>query len=517
MASTFGKSFAREFGKNTGKLVSNALYGDHWSTPYRRVGSGSSAASARAERARIEAESRAETARIEANARAAIEHQNQLNLLDSAVIENVDKLNGIQIPRDKNGILQLLSMLSGQMKSIKLEKDSDEADIRNKYLFALVEKYRQCVFELQCLDPYDAHIAMYGQILEERVSEIEYEKTKKVLKTIYKWMAIVAGVLLFLFIPMDGGNKDGSWNIPQYIIVLDVVVAAMLFISIPVIAITAKVKSKKKKQERIAQYIVEKTAPAQSSAPTSYEPNDSNKNPETKLESSLHATVNEKSSPAFEVEDGLDNSIFFDLNINNRIGAALSHIWHKYQNSVDSEIISRRPIFAADGVQDSILFVGVNPSFDPEDDNRFLENDDQQSLLYGSFYGRKDSPVYFKRLEMFAAELGKTYTHINLLYARENDRNKLLETNPDFIREQLELTYETIVKINPKAVVFFTDFCKKLIFGPGRWTDQSSFNPRSGSFILNGTNIPIFFSEDVTTLDADSVDSLIYRMKELNL
>ena len=76
-------------------------------------------------------------------------HQNQLNLLDSAVIENVDKLNGIQIPRDKHGILQLLSMLSDQIKSIKLEKDSDEADIRNKYLFALVEKYRQCVFELQ--------------------------------------------------------------------------------------------------------------------------------------------------------------------------------------------------------------------------------------------------------------------------------------------------------------------------------------------------------------------------------
>jgi hypothetical protein len=32
---TFGKSFSREIGKNTGKWASNKLFGDKWSTPYR--------------------------------------------------------------------------------------------------------------------------------------------------------------------------------------------------------------------------------------------------------------------------------------------------------------------------------------------------------------------------------------------------------------------------------------------------------------------------------------------------
>jgi hypothetical protein len=32
---TFGKSFSRELGKNTGKWASNKLFGDKWSTPYR--------------------------------------------------------------------------------------------------------------------------------------------------------------------------------------------------------------------------------------------------------------------------------------------------------------------------------------------------------------------------------------------------------------------------------------------------------------------------------------------------
>ncbi|MGL5980809.1 MAG: hypothetical protein ACRCZY_08055 [Phocaeicola sp.] len=35
---TFEKSFTREIGKNTGKWVSNIVFGDGHSTPYRRVG-----------------------------------------------------------------------------------------------------------------------------------------------------------------------------------------------------------------------------------------------------------------------------------------------------------------------------------------------------------------------------------------------------------------------------------------------------------------------------------------------
>ena len=34
---TFGKSFSRELGKNSGKWVSNKLFGDSWSTPHRIV------------------------------------------------------------------------------------------------------------------------------------------------------------------------------------------------------------------------------------------------------------------------------------------------------------------------------------------------------------------------------------------------------------------------------------------------------------------------------------------------
>ena len=216
--------------------------------------------------------------------------------------------------------------------------------------------------------------------------------------------------------------------------------------------------------------------------------------------------------PTADYEDNVgyieseDASVFFDLDANNRICSALRRIWLKYRHTVPSEYIERRPIFAADGVEDCILFVGVNPSYSPDDDQRFIESSNKHSLLYGSFYQRDDAPPYFKALESFAGRCGKSYAHMNLLYVRENDRDALMKVNPDFIREQLELTYDTIALLKPKAILFFTDYCKNLIFGKGRWVNPETFN--NGHYILNGTDIPVIFCEDITSMSGSSLDNL---------
>jgi len=206
-----------------------------------------------------------------------------------------------------------------------------------------------------------------------------------------------------------------------------------------------------------------------------------------------------------------ESSIFFDLNENNRISDNLAKIWSKYSNSVDKEIINRKPIFSADGVKDSLLFVGINPSYEPSDDEIFLKSNDEKSLLYGSLYQRDDAPDYFKSLEAFSERVERGYTHTNLLYARENDRDFLLRTNSDFIREQLELTYDTIEKIKPVAIFFFGAICRNLIFGADRWV-----NPKTeidGRFILNGTEIPVFFTEDIAFLNESDKDKLLDKVR----
>src|SRR5690606_30798644 len=66
------------------------------------------------------------------------------------------------------------------------------------------------------------------------------------------------------------------------------------------------------------------------------------------------------------VEDNVvEESVFFDLNENERIEKRLSEIWNKYNGKINTQIINRKPIFSADGVNDSILFVGINPSYNP--------------------------------------------------------------------------------------------------------------------------------------------------------
>ena len=130
----------------------------------------------------------------------------------------------------------------------------------------------------------------------------------------------------------------------------------------------------------------------------------------------------------------------------------------------------------------------------------------RECRLYGSFYQRDDAPQYFKALESFAGRFGKSYAHMNLLYVRENDRDALMKVNPDFIREQLELTYDTIALLKPKVILFFTDYCKNLIFGKGRWVNPETFN--NGHYILNGTDIPVIFCEDITTMSGSSLDKL---------
>lgn len=470
----FENSFKRELGKNTGKFISNVVFGDKHSTPYRQVGSARQ--TAREERLRL-AEARAETeARVreqKACDRAQIERKNQLYAIDSAVFRNIDVLNSQSIPTEKPELLRMLSELSVQLKANKWESCGDEAAIRNKYTDALLEKYILCVNELKILDKNEPRLKHFNN-LEKK------EKRNRFFK------------------------KNGNWFFP--LIIISVALISAVFYYYPnllwvVLAIVIgwigfKIFNKIK-DERV-------------------------ENEHTKSDSTIFETPMTVKMPREEQTrkdipltteslNAEEDSRFIDLNENGRIERILALIWNKYERIIGGEILQRKPIFSADGVKDSILYVGVNPSYDPIDDQIFIASSDQHSLMYGSFFDYDDAPQYFKTLEEFASNADKAYTHINLLYARENNREILLSLNHDFIREQLELSYETITKIAPVAIVFFSDYCKNLIFGADRWVDPKT--ETNGHYLLRGTNIPIFFSDDITVMDQSSRNSLLKKIK----
>lgn len=198
----FGDSFKREVGKNTGKLVSNLVFGDKHSTPYRRVDGGGSS-SVRAEAAQVRAEAaRIQAAALEEKTRAKIEKQEKddLNILDGAVLKNVDIVLQTPIPQDEAGLVNLMSIWSAQLSGSKWDYMSAEGKIRNQFPDALMEKYKQCTLVLKSIAPTHAMIQYYDNVLTEASNRREKAQKKVLMKRIWKIVGISIGVLVGIFI-----------------------------------------------------------------------------------------------------------------------------------------------------------------------------------------------------------------------------------------------------------------------------------------------------------------------------
>ena len=197
-----GDSFKREVGKNTGKFVSNLVFGDKHSTPYRRVdGGGSSSVRAEAAQARAEA-ARIQAAALEEKTRVEIEKQEKddLNILDGAVLKNVDIVLQTPIPQDEAGLVNLMSIWSAQLSGSKWDYMSAEGKIRNQFPDALMEKYKQCTLVLKSIAPTHAMIQYYDNVLTEASNRREKAQKKVLMKRIWKIVGISIGVLVGIFI-----------------------------------------------------------------------------------------------------------------------------------------------------------------------------------------------------------------------------------------------------------------------------------------------------------------------------
>ena len=198
----FGDSFKREVGKNTGKFVSNLVFGDKHSTPYRRVdGGGSSSVRAEAAQARAEA-ARIQAAALEEKTSAEIEKQKKddLNLLDGAVLKNVDIVLQTPIPQDEGGLTNLMSIWAAQLSGSKWDYMSAEGKIRNQFPDALMEKYKQCTMILKSIAPAHAMIQYYDNVLTEASNRREKAKRKILMRRIWKIVGIFVLIVIIFFI-----------------------------------------------------------------------------------------------------------------------------------------------------------------------------------------------------------------------------------------------------------------------------------------------------------------------------
>lgn len=140
---SFTSSLGRELGKNTGKYVSNKVFGDKWSTPYR-VSATAEVAKSKVTQAKIQAE--AESARIREQERV------ELEKIDRDILLSISK---IQFNSDKSKIHQVLTEMCSLLESYQDTKIKKAAKA----------KIRDGVFKLKQINANEEHV-YFQNILE---------------------------------------------------------------------------------------------------------------------------------------------------------------------------------------------------------------------------------------------------------------------------------------------------------------------------------------------------------------
>lgn len=286
---------------------------------------------------------------------------------------------------------------------------------------------------------------------------------------------------------------------------------------IAVMALFAYITWRRKRKQRvmleIAAFEAQKEREAyETSADASVEsPTESFSQPITEepAESSVEEAIEDT---ATNVEYNKEDESPASLNQENRIDNRLSEIWNRYIGVVTEDFMFRKPVYNEHGDQNMVLFVSLNPTDEELSGVELLRSPSGKNLYYPSY--DQPSPIneFVERQRQFALNLGLNHGHLNLLYAHENDRNKLVHANPDFIREQLEVTYESIRMMEPKVIVFLSDYCHNLVYGTDRWTRPST----KGNYdVLNGTEIPVLFIDDLTKISPDELERIQQEVERL--
>jgi len=183
------------------------------------------------------------------------------------------------------------------------------------------------------------------------------------------------------------------------------------------------------------------------------------------------------------------------------------NIWDKYN------ISERVPLFYPDLKQQSILFVGLNPSFSLKGFNKSLKGTEYERKLnrLDEFYSYKnlkkdkikdyqkiemysrEKHPYFNRFREISKEINIDWEHIDLLLIRNTNQKeveKLIKSNKDFFDKQIELMIDFVKRqLNPIAIIVENAFASKLI----QAEINLDFDNNYGTY-LTDKKVPIFYS-----------------------
>ena len=220
---------------------------------------------------------------------------------------------------------------------------------------------------------------------------------------------------------------------------------------------------------------------------------------------------------------------------------SIKKIWEdssmtKWNNPICEDILKRGVVLQDKISMNSILFIGINPSFNKEKGLRNNDFNNDNDGFYNNDDGHIDRNSYFKKFREISKEVNSDWAHTDLLFFRETNQkfvNQLLnlEIGKEFIKKQLEISKQIIIQAKPKVIIVSNALARDLmgIFIKGEENIEISepsmkfkfkFDDDLGTHkIINQKeleNIPVFFTSMLTgqrALDLGSYKRLIWHIK----
>lgn len=193
---TFGKSFAREIGKNTGKWASNKVFGNTGhATPHRIVresGGSSSMSNANIEKDKLELEKkrlRAEESRKD---------EEELTKARNSVDEKIEQVETIKFPKNEEEITDKLNQLKLRLKSGKWSDGNEKDKAFNPLMDAYLAKFEEGIDILSSVNDSSVYLKKYHNDLKE--FKKKKFKQKKGTGIIFMILLIVGSIVSLLII-----------------------------------------------------------------------------------------------------------------------------------------------------------------------------------------------------------------------------------------------------------------------------------------------------------------------------
>lgn len=220
----------------------------------------------------------------------------------------------------------------------------------------------------------------------------------------------------------------------------------------------------------------------------------------------------------------------------NRLNDKIIQLWERNAGPK-----TRFPMLYPEMSSNSLLFIGLNPSFSERGFRRILADTQFKNIDPHKLYDwknrddktasiaiaiekiAKDKYAYFAKFHDIARELNCNWNHIDLLFTRETNQNAVRKMLFDksgnmspFATAQLDISSELIDIICPSMIMIANACASEIV--RNMMVQKLSFDDEYGYHFLTGDTqhrIPIFFSSMLTgqrALDNGSYERLKWHM-----